>query len=187
MTSSTVTSESSGSAPDLRYPIGRFRKPASFGPEQRTESVGAIAAAPAQLRDAVAGLSEGQLDTPYRAGGWTIRQVVHHLPDSHLNSYLRFKLALTEAEPTIKTYDEGRWAELDDARTAPLEPSLRLLESLHERWVTLLRSLTAVQLDRTLRNPELGILSLHTMVAIYAWHGRHHIAHITSLRGRHGW
>ena len=146
-----------------------------------------IAEAPAKLRAAVEGLSPEQLDTTYRPGGWTVRQVVHHLPDSHLNSYVRFKLALTEDQPTIKPYHEDRWAELEDGRNAPVELSLSLLESLHARWVLLLRSLTAEDLARTFNHPELGIIRLDTNVSLYAWHGRHHIAQITSLRERMGW
>jgi len=134
----------------------------------------------------VAGLSEPQLDTPYRPGGWTVRQVVHHVPDSHINSYVRFRLALTENEPTVKPYDESRWAELADSRTAHIETSLALLESLHERWVLLLRSLSPADFRRQFRHPELGAVSLEKNLALYAWHGRHHVAHITSLRERMG-
>jgi len=135
----------------------------------------------------VAGLSQEQIDTPYRPGGWTVRQVVHHVPDSHLNSYIRFRLALTEQEPTIKPYDEKRWAELADSRTGPMEVSLALLESLHARWVLLLRALTAADWKRTYRHPELGVVNLERTASLYAWHGRHHVAHITSLRQRMGW
>ncbi|HLI30711.1 MAG TPA: putative metal-dependent hydrolase, partial [Terriglobia bacterium] len=142
---------------------------------------------PARLRAAVKGLSDAQLDTPYREGGWTVRQVVHHLADSHMNSYVRFRLALTESEPTIKTYDQTRWAELRDARTAPVEPSLALLESLHKRWVLLLKSLEAADFSRTFRHPDRGTMTLDQNLALYAWHGRHHVAHITSLRERMGW
>ena len=146
-----------------------------------------IADTPANLRASVAGLSAEQLDTPYRPGGWTVRQVVHHVPDSHMNSYVRFRLALTEDEPTIKPYDESRWAELADSRTARIETSLALLESLHERWVLLLRSLSPADFRRQFRHPELGVVSLEKNLALYAWHGRHHVAHITSLRERMGW
>jgi hypothetical protein len=123
-------------------------------------------------------LSQQQLDTPYRPGGWTVRQLVHHVPDSHLNSYMRFRLALTEQEPTIKPYDQALWAELPDSRTAPIEMSLSLLESLHERWVILLRSLTPAEWKRTFRHPELGVVSLERTAALYAWHGRHHVAQV---------
>ncbi len=139
------------------------------------------------LRSAVKGLSDPQLDTPYRPGGWTVRQVVHHVPDSHLNSYTRVRLALTEDEPTIKPYLEDRWAELQDARSAPVEVSLRLLECLHARWIGLFRSLDEAQWKRTFRHPELGVVSLEKNAALYAWHGRHHVGHIMALRERMGW
>ncbi len=171
----------------LRYPIGRFEWEGGASGAQIADWIAGIAAAPGELRAAVAGLSPEQLDTPYRPGGWTVRQVVHHLPDSHLNSYVRFRLALTEQEPMVKPYDEARWAELDDARTAPTEMSLALLESLHERWVVLLRSLTPEDWQRTFRHPEIGLMTLERNAAMYAWHGRHHIAQITSLRRRMGW
>jgi uncharacterized damage-inducible protein DinB len=135
----------------------------------------------------VKGLTDEQLDTPYRSGGWTVRQVVHHVPDSHLNSYVRFKLALTEDNPTIKPYEEGRWAELSDSNSTPVEVSLTLLESLHDRWVRLLRSLTPEQWKRTFRHPELGEMTLEKTLALYAWHGKHHVAHITELRKERSW
>jgi hypothetical protein len=171
---------------DLRYPIGNFDRVESLTPDQRGEHIEAIAAAPARLSVAVSGLKPEQLDTPYRPGGWTVRQVAHHVPDSHMNAYIRFKLALTEDEPTIKPYREDRWAELADAK-APIEPSLALLENLHKRWVLLLRSLTPRDWARKMRHPELGVLTLDQTLAIYGWHGRHHVAHITSLRERNGW
>ncbi len=146
-----------------------------------------IAGTPANLRSAVKGLSDAQLDTPYRAGGWTVRQVVHHVPDSHLNSYVRFKLALTEDEPTIKPYAEDRWAELADTKSTPIEVSLTLLESLHDRWVRLLRSLSTEDWKRTFRHPDLGAMNLEKTLALYAWHGRHHVSHVTELRKREGW
>ena len=172
---------------DLRYPIGKFHLEEPVGPNQLAEWIGQIAAAPTHMRTAVAGLSDAQLDTPYRPGGWTVRQVVHHVPDSHLNCYVRFRLALTEDEPTIKPYDEGRWAALPDARTAPVDLSLALLENLHRRWVLLLESLTPAEWDRRFNHPELGVRSLRQTVPMYAWHGRHHVAHITALRQRMGW
>jgi uncharacterized damage-inducible protein DinB len=172
---------------DLRFPVGRFDIKAEINKDERPRLIDQIAEAPARLREAIKGLSPEQIDTPYRDGGWTVRQVVHHLPDSHLNSYIRFKLALTEDEPTIKPYHEDQWAELYDAQSAPLEPSLALLESLHERWVMLLRSLTDKDFTRTFKHPELGTVSLNQNVGLYAWHGRHHVAHITSLRERMGW
>jgi hypothetical protein len=172
---------------DLQYPIGRFEFPREVSNEDRARFIGEIAQTPANLRAAVTGLSEQQLETPYRPGGWSVRQVVHHVPDSHMNSYVRFRLALTEDEPTIKPYEESRWAELADSRTARIETSLVLLESLHERWVLLLRSLTPSDFKRQFRHPELGVVSLEKNLALYAWHGRHHVAHITSLRERRGW
>src|SRR5262249_10530754 len=138
-------------------------------------------------RTAVQGLSPQQIETPYRDGGWTVRQVVHHVPESHMNAYIRFKLALTEDEPTIKPYREDRWAQLPDCQATPLEVSLALLESLHERWVGLLHLLKPEDWKRTFRHPELGIVSLEKNLALYSWHGRHHVAHITELRKRMGW
>jgi len=172
---------------DLRYPIGQFQMPAAVSDEDRRRWIDEIAAAPSGLRAAVAGLADEQLDTPYRPGGWTVRQVAHHLPDSHMNAYCRFRLALTEQEPTIKPYDESRWAQLADAQGAPVDLSLALLESLHRRWVLLLRSLGPADCARTYVHPEYGRRTLELTLALYAWHGRHHIAHITSLRDRMGW
>jgi hypothetical protein len=172
---------------DLRYPIGKFERPERVTGEQLGECIGAIAETPARLKAAVAGLTPAQIDTPYRPGGWTVRQVAHHFPDSHMNAYVRFRLALTEDEPTIKTYEESRWAELSDAKTAPIEFSLLLLENLHLRWVLLLRSLPSADWKRAFRHPELGLMRLDQNLALYAWHGRHHVAQITSLRQREGW
>jgi hypothetical protein len=146
-----------------------------------------IAEAPARLRAAVEGLTPEQLETPYRPDGWTVRQVAHHVADSHLNAYVRFKLALTEDEPGIKTYKEALWAELADTREVPVEVSLTLLETLHRRWVALLRSLSAADFERTVRHPDHGVLNLNQLVGMYSWHGRHHVAHITALRERMGW
>jgi len=173
---------------DLRYPIGPFRYTGTGNSARRAQWIGEIAAAPAALRASVVGLSAGQLDTPYRPDGWTVRQVVHHVPDSHLNAYTRIKLALTEDEPVIKPYEEARWAELADARTGPIEPSLALLEFLHQRWLLLLNSLRPADFARRYQHPELGrMFGLDEVLALYAWHGRHHVAHITSLRQRMGW
>jgi uncharacterized damage-inducible protein DinB len=173
---------------DPRYPIGPFRYQGETDQRGRDQWIGEIAAAPGHLRAAVTGLSPAQLDTPYRDKGWTVRQVVHHLPDSHLNAYTRIKLALTEDEPTIKPYEEARWAELPDARKAPVEVSLTLLECLHRRWVLLLRELTPADFSRRFRHPEHGrAMGLDEVVATYAWHGQHHVAQITSLRSRMGW
>jgi uncharacterized damage-inducible protein DinB len=173
--------------PDLRYPIGKFRFPDAVSAEDRRTFIGQIAEAPARLRAAVHGLSHAQLETPYRPGGWTVRQLVHHVPDSHLNSYVRYRLALTEDDPVIKPYAEDRWALLPDARNSPVDVSLQLLESLHLRWVALLESLSEEEWRRTFRHPELGSVSLERNAALYAWHGRHHVAHITALRDRMGW
>ncbi len=172
---------------DLRYPIGKFNYDGPLTEEKRQRLLGDIAQAPANLRSAVKGLSEAQLDTPYRPGGWTVRQVVHHVPDSHMNAFIRFKLALTEDEPTIKPYAEDRWAQLADTRATPIEVSLTLLDSLHNRWVRLLRSLSPEDWKRTFRHPELGVMTLDKTLAMYAWHGRHPAAHNTSLRERNGW
>jgi len=172
---------------DLRYPIGPVKLPETISNEERQRLIDQIAATPEKLRAAVDGLNEEQLDTPYRPGGWTVRQVVHHIPDSHLNSYIRFKLAITEEEPEIRTYFEDRWAELDDGRNAPIELSLALLEALHRRWVLFLRSLGPEQHRRTFRHPDWGVLTVDKNISLYAWHGRHHVAHITSLRERLGW
>ena len=146
-----------------------------------------IAATPARMREAVAGLDESQLDTPYRDGGWTVRQVVHHVPDSHMNAYTRVKLALTEHEPMIKPYDEAAWARLNDVHDTPIETSLVLLETLHQRWNTILRAMTDADFERTLLHPDMGVMTLDALIAMYAWHGRHHVGHITSLRSRSGW
>ncbi len=172
---------------DLRYPVGPFEFAGTLSDEQRQDLIGQIAAAPAKMRAAVAGLSDEQLNTPYRPEGWTVRQVVHHVPDSHLNSYIRFKLALTEEHPTIKAYDENVWANLDDARRAPINISLDLLEALHHRWVLFLRSLKGGDFQCTFNHSEIGSVSVDKNIALYAWHGRHHVAHITSLRERMGW
>lgn len=176
---------------DLSYPIGKFHYEAasdgSMSEQQKQKFIDDIAQAPANLRAAIFGLSQAQLDTPYRPGGWTVRQVTHHMPDSHMNAYIRFKLALTEDEPTIKPYEQQLWAELADTKETPLEVSLVLLDSLHDRWVRLLRSLRPDDWDRTFRHPELGLMSLEKTLAMYAWHGKHHVAHITNLRKQRGW
>lgn len=172
---------------DPRYPIGRFQFDADRAPELRAQWIEDLAQAPALLRQAVAGLNDRQLDTPYREGGWTVRQVVHHVADSHLNAYVRLRLALTEERPVIKPYSEKAWAELSDARTAPVDSSLALVEGLHQRWVALLRSLRPDDFARTFQHPETGEQSLDRLVAFYAWHGKHHSAHIRSLRERMGW
>ncbi|MFC4099249.1 YfiT family bacillithiol transferase [Paenibacillus xanthanilyticus] len=173
---------------DYRYPIGPFAHEGTVTPEQRELWIREIEKLPAKLRLAVEGLSEEQLDTPYRDGGWTVRQVVHHVADSHMNSLTRFKLALTEEQPTIKPYAEDRWAELADAKRAPIELSLHLIEALHERWVLLLESMTEAEYARAFYHPESGeTVPLDRNLGLYAWHGNHHAAHITTLRARKGW
>jgi len=172
---------------DPRYPIGKFEMPAHITPQRRAEAIAEIASTPKKLRAAVAGLNDAQLDTPYRDGGWSVRQVVHHVPDSHMNAFIRFKLGLTEREPVIKPYDEAAWALLNDATETPVETSLRLLENLHERWVVVLRGIPEAAWKRRFVHPELGPVTLENSLALYAWHGRHHVAHITSLRDRMGW
>jgi len=172
---------------DPRFPIGKFSYQGPPTVEQKQQFLDEIERAPANLRAAVAGLSDQQLDTPYRDGGWTVRQVVHHVPDSHMNSYMRFKLALTEDNPTIKTYMEDLWAELPEAKSAPIEVSLSLLENLHGRWILFLRSLKPEDWKKTFRHPELGPMDLEKTLALYAWHGKHHVAHVTKLSERMGW
>ncbi len=171
---------------DLRYPIGPFTPPATMTAAARRELIDAIAATPDRLRDAVTGLDDGQLDTPYRPDGWTVRQVTHHVPDSHVNAYVRFKLALTEEEPTVKTYEEARWATLPDTRL-PVAPSLDLLDALHIRWVALLRAMSEADFGRRFTHPESGMRTLDWLLALYGWHGPHHVAHVASLRDRQGW
>ncbi len=173
--------------PDLAYPIGRFLAPDAVDASARGGFVEQIAALPSALRRAVEGLDRRRLDTRYRPGGWTVRQVVHHLPDSHLNAYVRFKLALTEEEPTIRPYDEAAWAELPDAVAGPIHLSLELLESIHARWLNCIRALPADSFARTFHHPALGVMSLDHQLALYAWHGRHHLAQVTSLAAREGW
>lgn len=173
--------------PDPRYPIGSFSPDANPTPEARSRHIEQITALPAKLRSALRGLSPQQLDTPYREGGWTVRQVVHHVPDSHMNAYIRFKLALTENVPTIKPYEEAAWARLKDSEATSIEVSLNLLEALHIRWVNLLRSMKAEDFSRKLNHPESGVQTLDHVLAIYDWHGNHHVAHITTLRERMKW
>jgi uncharacterized damage-inducible protein DinB len=172
---------------DPRYPIGKFEQRDELTSAERRQMIDEIAATPTHMRDAIAGLTPAQLHSPYREGGWTLRQVVHHVPDSHLNAYIRFKLALTEDKPTIKPYDEARWAELPDTHETPLKTSLTMLEALHVRWVCLLRNLKPDDFRRKLIHPENGEMTLDAVLGLYAWHGKHHVAHITSARDRHGW
>jgi hypothetical protein len=173
---------------DLRYPLGKpeiLQRPLTA--EERRLAIEAIAATPEHLRQAVSGLNGKQIDTPYREGGWTVRQVAHHLADSHMNAYVRFKLALTEERPAIKPYKEAGWAELADSRITSIEVSLQLLDALHVRWAVLLRSLKDEQWRCELLHPERGVLTLDQMLAMYEWHGRQHVAHITRLRERNYW
>ena len=174
-------------APDLRYPIGPFKFGLPVAPEDRPLYLAQLAEAPAKLRAAVAGLSDSQLDTTYRPEGWTVRQVVHHLADAHVNWYIRPKLAITESEPTIKPYDESLWAQLPDARTGPVEPSLMMFEGVHARWVLFLKSLAPEDWSRKFMHPERGLLAVDDVLFTMAWHGRHHTAHITGLRERMAW
>ena len=180
--SAKIMENMSASASDenLKYPIGRYQPPVVISADQRAAWIEEMAKLPLNLNKAVAGLNDAQLDSPYRPGGWTVRQVVHHLPDSHMNSYMRFRFALTENVPLIKPYDEGAWAELSDARSAPIAPSLALLEGLHTRFVLLLKSLSDADFARTFRHPELGERRLDWTLGLYAWHSLHHVAHINN-------
>ena len=173
---------------DPRYPVGKFERRDTLTSEERKKAIETLAAVPQKMRDAIRGLDEKQLDTPYRDGGWTVRQVVHHVPESHMHAYIRTKLALTEDNPIIKPYDEAEWAKLPDVAETPIETSLTLLESLHKRWDTLLRRMSEKDFRRTFRHPEHdGALTLDWLLALYSWHGRHHAGHITSLRDRMRW
>ncbi len=171
---------------DLRFPIGRFAY-SEADDASRAAAIETIATLPQKMRAAVEGMSDPQLDTPYRPDGWTVRQVVHHVPDSHINALIRFKFALTEDVPRIKPYHEALWAELADGRSGPVAPSLSILDGLHARWTLLLRSMHAADFGRQLEHPEQGVLPLDRMLALYAWHSRHHVAHITELSRREGW
>jgi len=172
---------------DLRYPIGKFNLPGPLTDQARREMIRTIAETPKRIRNAVAGLSDAQLNTPYREGGWSVRQVVHHVADSHMNAYVRFKLGVTEQEPKVKTYEEKLWAETFDARSAPVEVSLLLLENLHRRWVLFLESLGAADFKRKIDHPDNGPMDLNDLLSLYSWHGRHHEGHILNLRKRMGW
>jgi len=172
---------------DRRYPTGKFSPKTGVTAAEREALIRRIEEEPALLRKAVDGLSASQLGTPYREGGWTVRQVVHHVPDSHMHAYIRCKFALTEEAPPVKPYDEKRWAELADVGVVPVATSLALMEALHERWVAFLRSLEPAAFARTLHHPEHGTITVDYLVQLYAWHGHHHAGQITSLRGRMGW
>lgn len=172
---------------DRRFPTGKFTFDPDITPGKRRKAIAAIKGTPPALRAAVKGLDDTQLNTPYRDGGWTVRQVVHHVPESHMNAFMRFKLALTEDNPTIRPYEEDRWAKLADVARARIETSLALLDALHERWVILLDVMTDADFRRPLVHPESGAMTLDRMLQLYAWHGPHHVAHITTLRARRGW
>ncbi len=172
---------------DMRFPLGKFSRDPNVDAAKRAALIGHIAEAPARLAAAVHGLDDAQLDTPYRPDGWTVRQVAHHVPDSHMNAYIRCKLAVTEDNPPAKTYEEAAWAELADARTMPVTPSITLLRVLHERWVVWLRSLDEAAYARTCQHPQWGRMTVDDLIQLYAWHGRHHAAHVTELRKRMGW
>ncbi len=172
----------------LRYPIGKFKPPVNIGTDDIKRWIDVLEHYPEEMRNAVTGLNDAQLDTPYRDGGWTIRQVVHHVPDSHLNAYVRFKLALTEDNPTIRPYLEDRWAELPDSKSAPVESSLALLESVHRRWVTVLKNMSPSDFKRTFYHPESKVTrTLEVVLCLYDWHAKHHLAHITELKKRMDW
>ena len=176
-------------APDPRYPVGKYQRPsATLSDAERATMIAAVAATPAALRAAVGGLNAAQLNTPYRLGGWTVRQVVHHVADSHMNAYIRFKLGLTEDFPMVKPYDESKWAELPDGKSELVEDSLTLVELVHKRWLSVLRAMQPADFLRTLNHPEWKVPpDLDAMLAMYAWHGKHHTAHVTELRKREGW
>ena len=172
---------------DLKYPIGKFDFQQTVTPAMIPGLIAQIEALPAQLRASVQGLTVAQLDTPYRPEGWTVRQTVHHVADSHMNSFLRLRFTLTEEEPAIKGYDEKAWAELPDSVTAPVELSLQIIDGIHARWVTLLKAMSEAQFGRCFRHSAMGLLPLNKVTALYAWHGLHHTAHITALKQREGW
>ncbi len=172
---------------DLRYPIGKWVRQPSVDADACATMIQQVAAAPAALAAAVTGLTDAQLDTPYRPEGWTPRQIVHHIADSHMNAYIRFKLGITEDNPTIKPYQEARWAETVDGKSAPIDASLAIIDGIHRRWVQFLRSLDGQAFARTVQHPERGPMTLVDLLQLYAWHGRHHTAHITGLRQRMGW
>ncbi|MEO5818715.1 MAG: YfiT family bacillithiol transferase [Gemmatimonadaceae bacterium] len=180
-------STTSPAEPDLRYPIGKLDRKTVLTPAERAAAIDTLAAAPNQLRAAVAGLSDARLDTPYRPGGWTVRQLVHHVADSHMNAYMRFRLAFTEENPTIKPYEESKWAELVDARTMPPDVSLSILDAIHARLVTLLRATPDEAFQRQLSHPQNGPMTVDGLLAMYSWHCKHHLAHVTRLKEREQW
>jgi uncharacterized damage-inducible protein DinB len=181
-----MTNDARAVPPDPRYPIGRWKRPATIEADERSSAVRDLAELPEKLREVVDGLGEDELTTPYREGGWTVRQLVHHIADSHMNAFVRVRLALTEDAPTIATYDEKAWAELHDSVAAPVEWSLELIESLHARWVMMLQGLSEAEWQRTFVHPEHGAQTVEVATTLYAWHSRHHVAHIAHLRMRLG-
>ncbi len=181
-----MTDPNAASDTDLRYPVGRMTRVSAMSPEARRTAIGAMAATPAAIRKAVTGLTDEQLDTPYRPGGWTVRQVVHHVADSHMNAYIRIKFALTESDPTVKPYDEAAWARLEDC-SLPVDSSLAIIEGVHARLDHLLRTTPVESFARTMQHPENGAMTLDDVLSVYSWHGRHHTAHVTTLRDRMQW
>jgi uncharacterized damage-inducible protein DinB len=172
---------------DLRFPIGKFDSKIEITPQMREGFIHTIEELPAKFRTAIKGLSEQQIDTPYRDEGWTVRQLVHHVADSHINSFCRFKLGLSEEAPTIKPYDEAMWAEMADSVNAPVDLSLSIIDGVHARWALLLKSMSGADFARKINHPERGAMSLDSMLALYGWHSRHHTAHVTKLRERNAW
>lgn len=173
---------------ELKYPLGHYQKPGVFTKDILAEAISVIEQFPGKIKQEVKGLNDEQLDTPYRPDGWTVRQVVHHCADSHMNAFMRIKLALTEDTPTIKPYAEGLWAELTDGKNLNIQPSLSIIENVHLRWVTVLRNMKYIEFERCFIHPEKGKeLSLHESTGMYAWHCNHHLAHITNLKKRKGW
>jgi uncharacterized damage-inducible protein DinB len=172
---------------DVQYPIGKFSEDPNVTPEKRQKWIAEVEQAPSVFRRAVAGLTQAQLDTPYREGGWTVRQVIHHMADSHLQSVIRFRLALTEDNPAISGYDPAKWAELPDAKIGPVEVSLALFEAIHGRWILLLHAMNPADFRKTFSRPDGQVITLDRLLQTYAWHGKHHAAHITGLRERMGW
>jgi uncharacterized damage-inducible protein DinB len=169
---------------DLKYPIGKFQFPGNYTSEQRKELIQEIALVPQKLKEAIEGFTDKQFQMQYRPGGWTAKQVVNHLADSHMNGYIRFKLALTEDSPTIKLYEQDKWVRLADTLESPINSSVVLIEALHTKWVNLLNSLTEADFQKIIIHPENGVMPLARLLGLYAWHGKHHVAHIVGLRNR---
>lgn len=172
---------------DLRYPVGKWEKKGPLTHDEREKFIESVAATPERFKKAVTGLNDNQLNTPYRPGGWTVRQTIHHVADSHMNAFIRMRLGVTEVEPTVKPYDEKMWAELIDSRTAPVDDSLTIIDSVHHRWVMMMRGMREIDFMRSIVHPENGKMTLDDVLALYEWHGRHHSGHITALRQRAGW